>query len=257
MAASDDKPKISERVRFYLRAVIDFVFGIENKKGDVLDCQVYPAPGLTLSPQEFYEKLEAEVAAHKFPGLEITRQEFSEGGPLANRRTYLHFMRERLAITVCAAPFGDVFFFSYRIVYVRALVRLWHILAVMFCFGTIGRLLTPPLGINFATIATIALVFAIAAVLQNAATGNRSDLDTLLLKIPVVSTIYQDWFRVETYYREDTRNLYRQLLPQLIKELAEEACAAKGVTLESEFEPRPKVADLNRPQLPQPQPPAA
>ena len=257
MAASDDKPKISERVRFYLRAVIAFVFGFENKKGDVLDYQMYHAPGLTLSPQEFYDKLEAEVAARKFPGLEITRQEFSEGGLLAKRRTYLQVMRERLAITTCAAPFGDVFFFSWRTVHIPALVRLWHILAVLFCLGTIGRLLIPPLGFDFALLATVTLLFALAAVLQNAATANRTDLDALLLKIPVVSTIYQDWFRVETYYREDTRNLYRQRLPQLIKELAEEACAAKGVTLEAEFEPRPKVADLNRPHLPQPQPPAA
>jgi hypothetical protein len=75
----------------------------------------------------------------------------------------------------------------------------------------------------------------------HASSGEFSDLDAILLKIPVVAPIYEDWFRVETYYRVDTRNLYRQLLPQFIKELAEETCAAKGVKLESQVNAKGEI----------------
>jgi hypothetical protein len=95
-------------------------------------------------------------------------------------------------------------------------------------------------------VALVGLVFALAAVLRNASAAGFSDLDTILLRIPVVATIYQDWFRYETYYREDTRSLYLQILPDLIKELAEKTCAAKGVKLQQQLQPAPETADLNR-----------
>jgi hypothetical protein len=53
----------------------------------------------------------------------------------------------------------------------------------------------------------------------------------LLLKIPVVATIYEDWFRVDTYYRDDTRTLYLKLVPGIVQAVADEISAAKGIKL--------------------------
>jgi len=254
MSATDDKPKKSEIFRLVMRRLIDFVFGFKNNKGKVLDYKLSHAVGLNFPPQEFYAKVEQELATRKFPGMEVSRVPFAEGGLLSDQRVYLRLMRERLCIDTCAAPFGNVFFFSCRTVYVPALVRLSHILAAMIFFSVVERLLIIPLGATFATIAVIGLVFALAGVLRNASTGEFSDLDAILLKIPVVATIYEDWFRVETYYREDTRNLYLQLLPQFIQELAEEKCAAKGFKLEPHIKPQPPVSDLNKPLPPDKKP---
>jgi hypothetical protein len=256
MAATEDKPKKSEAFRIFMRRLIDFVFGFKNNKGDILAYDLSYADGVSFSPHEFYAKVEQELAARKIPGMEISRVQFAEGGLLSTQRVYLRLMRERLCIDTCAAPFGNIFFYSSRTVYVPALVRLWHILAALVFFNIVGALLVKPLGLTFAGIAEIGLVFALAGVLRNAASSPFSDLDTVLLKIPVVATIYEDWFRVETYYREDTRNLYRQLLPQFIKELADETCAAKGFKLEPHMKPRPPVSDLNKP-LPPDKKPAA
>lgn len=257
MNPPDDKPKKSELVRFIMRRLIDFVFSFRNRRGEVLEYKMAHAVGLNFPPQEFYTKVEQELAAREFPGMEIRRERFAEGGLLSDQRFYLRLMRERLCIDTCAAPFGNIFFFSFRTVYVPALVRLWHILAAVAFFFVVEWLLIKPLGPTFATIAMIALAFAIAGVLRNASTGGFSDLDTILLRIPVVATIYEDWFRVETYYREDTRNLYLQLLPQFIRDSAEEMCAAKGVKLESRFQPTPPVSDLNKPPSADKKPPAA
>jgi hypothetical protein len=90
-------------------------------------------------------------------------------------------------------------------------------------------------------------LFAIAAVFRNAGNTAFSNLDTLLLKIPVVSTIYEDWFRMETYYRVDTRKLYLSLLPELIRAAAEEVCGDKGLKLVQQSGASPIMTDLHLP----------
>lgn len=254
MATTNDKPKTSEWLRPLLRRWIDFVFTFENKKGDVVKSWLCHADGFSFSPQEFYANVEQRLAPRKIPGMEITRVRFAEGGLLSDQRIYLRLKRERLFIDACAAPFGNIFFFSCRTVYVPALVRLWHLLVAGAFFGGMELLLIQLLGVTFATIALIALVFALVGVLLNASLDGFSDLDAILLKIPVVSTIYEDWFRVETYYREDTRALYLELLPQFIQQAAEEICAAKGVKLESQFQRSPPLGDLDKPLPPDKKP---
>jgi hypothetical protein len=224
-----------------LRAWFDFVFGFENKKGDILGHWIAFHDNFSFSPQEFYDAIEKELQARKIPGMEISHEEFAEGGMLSDKRIYLRLFRERLALYTCAAPFGTGYFFSCRTVYVPALVRLWHIVAALVFFNIVGGLLVIPLGLAFATIAEVALMFALAAVLGNAA---MSDLDTLLLKIPVVATIYEDWFRSDTYYRDDTRLIYLQQIPAFIKELAEDITATKGARLEEQYQLPPILGEL-------------
>ena len=227
-----------------LRAWFDFVFGFENKKGDILGHWIAFHDNFSFSPQEFYDAIEKELQARKIPGMEISREEFAEGGLISDKRIYLRLFRERLALYTCAAPFGSGYFFSCRTVYVPALVRLWHIVAALLFFNIVGALLVKPLGITFAGVAMVALVFALSGVMRNAATAAMSDIDTLLLKIPGVATIYENWFRADTYYRQDTRLVYLQRIPEIIKELAEDITAAKGARLEQQYQLSPILDEL-------------
>ena len=233
-----------------LRDLFDFVFGFENKKGDVLDHWIAFDDKLNYPPQEFYDAIAKELEVRKVPGLQISREEFAEGGLLSERRIYLRFFRERLAIYTCASPFGIGYFYSCRVVHVPALVRLWHILAALFFFGVVGGLLIKPLGLMFTVVATIALMFALAGVMRNVATGVFADLDRLLLKIPGLSTIYEAWFRAETYYRTDTRAVYVQRIPEIVRTVAEEITAAKGGKLVQQFRFAPIFGELYKPMLP-------
>ena len=243
MPLPDHKPKKREIVR----DLLDFIFTFKNKRGEILDEWIYSAEGLSISGQDFYAAIEKRLDAQKIPGLEVSRVEFAQGGLLSNQRQYLRLMRERLAIDTCAAPFGSHFFFSCRTVYVRALVRLWHILAMLWFFSIVGGGLLWLLGLKFAIIALATLPFAIAAVFRNASESPFADLDTLLLKIPVVATVYENWFRVETYYRVDTRTLYRNILPELIRAAAEEVSAEKGLKLVRQSPPAPVLIELHSP----------
>jgi len=243
MATEEIKPKRSE----ILRDMIDFIFGFENKKGDILDHWIAFLDNFSFSPQEFYAAIECELESRKIPGLKISKEEFFEGGALSDRRIYLQLFRERLALYTCAAPFGVGYFFSCRTVYVPALVRLWHIVAALLFFAALGLALLKPLGLLYTGIALVALVFALGGVLRNAAASAVSDLDALLLRIPVVSTIYENWFRVDTYWRVDTRLIYLQRIPALIKEMAEEITASKGVKLVKQYEHAPILGELYKP----------
>lgn len=240
MATPELKPKKGE----LLRSWFDFIFGYENKKGEILDSWIAFHDNLSYPPQEFYDALRAELAARKIPGMDISHEVFGEGGQLSDRRIYLRFMRERLVIYTCAAPFGVGYFFSCRVVYVPALVRLWHIIAALVFFGGVGGLLIKPLGLTFAIIAMVSLMFALAGVMRNAASSAFADLDALLLKIPGVSTLYEDWFRADTYYRVDTRTIYLKRIPEVVKELAEEITAAKGTKLVEQYQFAPVFGEL-------------
>ena len=243
MAERGDKPKTSERIR----RLLEFIFGFENKRGDILDDWLYSAEGFSLSPREFYTAVEKQLEAMKIPGMEIGHQEFAEGGLLSDQRVYLRLMRERLAIDTCAAPFGSVYFFSCRVVHVPALVRLWHLMAAGVFFFVVISIFIKPLGLTFAIIAMVSLMFALVGVMRNAGSSAFADLDALLLKIPVVATIYENWFRVDTYYRTDTRTLYCKLLPDLIKKAAEEICAEKGIKLVRQDVDLPVLVELHQP----------
>ena len=249
MAIPGYKPRKGE----ILRAWFDFIFGVENKRGELLDYWIAFHDSLALPPQEFYEAIEKALQARKVPGMEISREEFTEGGVLSDQRIYLRLFRERLAIYTCAAPFGTGYFFSCRMVHVPALVRLWHILFALAFFAVVGKVLIPPLSLTFAAIAIVALMFALAGVMRNAAASTIADFDALLLKIPAVSTIYQDWFRADTYYRDDTRAIYLQRIPQVIRELADEMTAAKGAKLVQQYRYAPIFGELYKPLPSQPE----
>jgi len=233
------KPKKST----FFRDVIDFIFGLENKRGEVLDHWITFFDTYSLPPQEFYERIEKEFEARQVPTMNMSREVFHQGGLLSDKRIYLRLIRERLVIDTCAAPFGVGYFFSCRTVYVPALVRLWHILAGLLMIGLVGILLKP-LGPTYALIATAALPFAIAGVMRNAAASAIGDLDTFLLKIPILCTFYENWFREETYYRTDTRMVYLQRVPTIIREVAEDMAAAKGVKLVDSYDRSPIFGDL-------------
>lgn len=223
------------------------MLGFKSKKDEVLNHWISFADNFTLPSQEFYKSLEKELTDRNVPGLTISQVEYAEGGLLSEQRIYLRLIRERLAFDACAAPFGTGYFFSCRTVYSPVVVKLWHILVGLGFFGGLYLFLAKYLGIIFAAIAVGTLVIAIAQVFRNAIAMKLADLDAALLKIPVVSPIYEKWFRVDSYYREDTRMVYLDLVPKLVQSIAEEVTAAKGVKLVRQYQRAPVLGELYKP----------
>ncbi len=59
-----------------------------------------------------------ELAARRLQQLKTSRVEYHEGEVLSDKRIYLRLARERYSFDVCAAPFGEGYFFSLRFVQV-------------------------------------------------------------------------------------------------------------------------------------------
>jgi hypothetical protein len=214
-----------------------------SKKADVLSHWYTLVPGFNTSSQEFYGGVEEELKARQVPGLAMSRVDFSEGGILSDKRTYLRMTRERLVFDVCAAPFGTSYFFSCRFAELPLSVKLsqliFLILAGVFSFGLAWYFF----GFLTGSFVMIALLAGLAYILRNAATMDLKDLDATLIKSPFGS-IYEVWFRKETYYRQDTRLMYHDSVNDIVKAKVEAVTCAKGVKLLSFSECDPILGEL-------------
>jgi len=219
----------------------------KSKNDEILNHWIAFADGFTISPQEFYSAISKELQARKIPGLEIAEIEYPEGGFLSDKRIYLRLIRERLAFDTCTAPFGTGSFFSFRSVHSPASIRLWQLLLILLILTVMFEAMVRLLGQSFAIVAIVTFVFAVGQVFRNTVAKGLADLDTTLLKSPIIGPLYERCFRKDTYYREDARLVYLDAVSKLVKDVAEEAAAAKGVKLIRQFERAPILGLLYKP----------
>jgi len=117
--------------------------------------------------------------------MEISRVEFAQGGWLSGKRTYMRMMRERLALELCGPFWHRLFLLAADPIYSATHPALASLGAVL-RFQCHCGFLIGPLGLTFAFIAEIGLMVALAAVMRNTVAMGLSDLDNLLLKLPVI-----------------------------------------------------------------------
>ena len=240
------------------------MFGFSKKKGEVISHWYSLIPSFNTSAKEFYDAIEQELKARQVPGLELFHVEFAEGGALSAKREYLRMTRERLVFDVCAAPFGTAYFFSCRFAEIPAVIELWQLivlaLAFIICVPTsfiVCAKIFGALAVFVCPAAWIAFIILAIYVMRNAVSLGLKDLDATLVKSPVVGPIYERWFRKETYYREDTRIMYRETVDAVVKAKVEEVTGAKGIKLIRFNEYSPILGELYKPtqvQLPRPEP---
>lgn len=220
---------------------------IKSPKTEVLDHWIAFVEGFALSSSDFYGSVEKELKAREVPGMEMSRVEFAEGGILSDKRTYLRMIRERLVFDVCAAPFGSSYFFSCRFAEIPAVVQLWQLIVLLIAFFVITALAWHTFGFITGTFLLVTAIAVLIYVLRNAVAMGLSDLDATLIKSPFIGPLYERWFRKETYYRHDTRLMYLQIVSSVVKKLAEDAVAAKGIKLERQYEQAPILGELYKP----------
>jgi hypothetical protein len=198
------------------------------------------------SPQEFYAAVQRTLQERKVPGLDATRVEFAEGGVLSAKRDYLRLTRERLVFDICAAPFGTSFFFSCRFAELPLVIGPDAVFAILAILALIGWAFTHVWGLFFGLVALLVLLLAVMCILRNAVSIGLRDLDAWLIKQPDIGAIYEILFRKNTYYREDTKIMYLETVPAVVKKVYEELIAARGVKLTPEQEPAPVQGGLSK-----------
>jgi hypothetical protein len=197
------------------------------------------------SPRDFYAAVERSLQERKVPGLDVSRVEFAEGGLLSAKREYLRLTRERLVFDICAAPFGTSFFFSCRFAELPLVITPDAVVAILAIFALIGWAFTHILGLFFGIIALLILLMAAMSILRNAVSIGLADLDDWLVKQPGIGAIYEILFRKDTYYRQDTRVMYLDTVPVVVKRIYEELTAAQGVKLKPDQDQAPVHGGLS------------
>jgi hypothetical protein len=213
-------------------------------KGVVLSHWYALIPGFNTSTKEFYAAVTKELKERQIPGLDISRVEFSEGGLLSGKREYLRMSRERLVFDICAAPFGKAYFFSCRFVEIPSIVKLWQLAFPLIMFFVVTFVAWRYAGLLLGMLIVIAVFGLTFYTLRNAVSMGLSNLDAFLIKDPIVGSIYERFFRKETYYREDTRLMYFDTVNDVVKTIVEETTAAKGVKLLKFNEHSPILGEL-------------
>jgi hypothetical protein len=221
------------------------MFGILDKKMDD-GCEHWYTliPGFNTSTKEFYDAIELDLKEHKIPGLEISRIEFAEGGMLSKNREYLRITRERLVFDICAAPFGTDFFFSGRFAQIPVAIAFWQILGVFLGLFLVLSLLVKIAGLILGGTIFLFGFLLFLYTLRNAVAMGLKDLDDAFIKSPFIGPMYEQWFRKETYYREDTRRMYHDGVDAIVKARVEDVTGAKGIKLICFNEYRPILGEL-------------
>ena len=181
------------------------------------------------STEAFYSEIEKELKSREVPGLEVVRLDYREGGPLSARRLYLRMHRERLTFDLCSAPFGTSWFFSYRFCEIPAPFPLWQLLLATLLSAALALAYVALFGPWWGGCIIGMTLLGFALLLRNTLTLGFEDFDAWLLTVPVFGRVYEGLFRKETFFRQDTRFMYAEMLERIIQEKIKEVTASEGV----------------------------
>lgn len=73
----------------------------------------YSVPNFQYSTEEFYQLLEVKIKERNLPGVKMKTRNISQGGLFSKNRLYFEVSRQDYIFHVCAAPFGNDYFFSW------------------------------------------------------------------------------------------------------------------------------------------------
>lgn len=231
------------------------MFGIwKRKKPDVWEHKYRVVDNFESSTGDFYDAIQHELAERRLEGLEISRIEYAEGGLLSAKREYLRMRRERLVFDVCSAPFGTTWFFSWRFSLIPCQLMLWEILLVLLVLAGAVFFYQMLFGLLLGSILFGASLLSLLIFMRNTVTLGLQDIDAALLQIPIVGAFYETFLRKDSYFREDTRLAYVEIVRSVIMANVAAATGEEGVRLEDFLDAKPPshpallsmVADLLR-----------
>ena len=193
-------------------------------------------PGLQTSTQDFYVRVEVAVMKRYIPDVVIERIEYSEGGALSDKRQYLRVRRKRDVFDICAAPFGDGFFFSWWLAELRPALPAIFVVLVMVIYLAVGSWFIRHVGPFAGPVMLLVLVPLVLFLMSRL--GN-AEADDSIMSLPIIGPLYRKFFRPITYYRIDTSEMFQQAVRSAVMESIDQVTAAKGVRALTELERKP------------------
>ncbi len=200
------------------------------------------------SALDFYTAVEEAVERRGVSDIKTSRVEWKEGGMLSAKREYLRIQRGNLAFDVCAAPYGNGYFFSWWMARVPAMSPLMALLALFGMF-VVASLIGGILNWIFEGCAAIFIMLVfIPAFFIGLGYGIREGAipidEEYVLSIPIVGWLYDRLFNPNAYFRMDSANMYQETVRRAVGEVVSTVKTENGLKALTEDEAKPKLRDL-------------
>jgi hypothetical protein len=216
------------------------MFGLWKRRKPLVHAQWYvPLLDKHSDAEEFYKTVEEEIKRREFPGVFVERLKLREGGLLSWNREYLRLSMDRAVLDICSAEFGTCWYFSCRAATILWTMRWWEFFVILLTLGNFILLYPLLFGLLVGPIALAGTV--VAPILLCLLAGNWPGLDAYLLRVPVLGSIYESFFRRITYYRLDTLRMFMDIANSIVREQTKRFCEAMG-------EPEPHFIDVSHPE---------
>ena len=216
-----------------------------GKDGTVLSHWHHPIENFQTSAMEFYAAVEQALKPREIPNYSITRIDWREGGVLTARREYLRIQRGKLAFDLCAAPFGTGYFFSWWLAELPPThALLWAVLLCIVGMGFLGVMVQifGFLGLLWGIVLGVAGIWVLGYLLREGRLG--SEVEEIVLAIPVIGFLYKKIFKPSTYYRIDTTLMFQAVVNTAVQEVVEQVMSAKGLRPLTELERKPIMREF-------------
>jgi len=194
--------------------------------------------GLQASPQECYAAIEEAIRRREIPDMRTSRVTFKESGFLSAERIYLRVGRKMLGFDICAAPFGNGFFFSWWLGELPP-SNFLGCFVLLLAWGAVGFLVHgvtqaretagEPLGfVQMTAMWLLLLLLAFWAVGKAIREGYLFSEDAILA-MPLIGSLYDFVFHPPTYYKLDTIDMYQKAVHAAVLEVVDGMMSAKGL----------------------------
>ena len=112
---------------FILLLFVVFLTVLFSKRSEVIGQWNHLFPNMQHDPEEFYILVEECLKEWEIPDCKTERKNFHQGNLLSNQRLYLEVSRGDYIYHICAAPFGNGFFFSWWLKEVNPFLQRFNI----------------------------------------------------------------------------------------------------------------------------------
>lgn len=211
--------------------------------------------GFSTSALDFYTSVEGALASRAIPDLQTSRVQWRESGVFSAKREYLRASRGRYAFDICAAPFGNGYFFSWWFAKIGPRFGLLITLAILLgAAGIVGMFQLVGLAIFRDSCAGILLqfmLFPIGFPLLLVGLGYLVHAGVIgdeewLLSLPLLGTLYAWAFNPLTYYRLDTALMFQEAVRAATNEVIDGLRTSQGLRVLTTAEREPRLRDLAR-----------
>ena len=200
------------------------------------------------SSDKFYDAVGEALARRDLPDAPTRRIQWTEGGVLSPNREYFRIEGSGFACDICAAPFGNGFFFSWWLTRNPPQFVVLYLLLYLFGSWLISRGLASMIWGMFndvrsfdattvalrfllqnpITIGTISLLIA-ASIVGAMERGGFRGPGEALKTVPILGWLYERWFSPVTFYRLDTAAMFRASVHAAVLEVIDDLTTQKGI----------------------------